>query len=237
MTTHPLPTAPAPTARTADDPAPVRAGAAFGLVAIVLIATGFALIAGADATITSGADRIAAFYAGANLPRTVAGGVLECLGYVLLLPFAAALAARLQGPGVGGTLLPSTARSALTVYVAISLAPGMAAGGAALWLAQRSTPAPQVLEALNALRGFSYFAALVPFAAFLVATGAAGLLTRRLPRWAGWSAVTIGVPLAATVPFATSQIPDVLGLLGLLWMVPVAVHLLRSAGTPIGHRG
>jgi hypothetical protein len=205
-----------------------RTGAASGLAAVALIVTGFALIAAAEATLRAPADVVAGFYTDAPLVRMVAGGLLQCVGFVLLLPFAVALTQRLRSGGVSGRLLPDTARSAATVYVTLCLAPGTAAGGAALWLAHHGPADPGVLQALNLLRVFSYFVALLPLAAFLIAVGVSAIGSRRLPRWAGWSAIAIGVPLAASVPVAASDVTNLLGLLGLLWIVPTAVHLLRS---------
>ena len=206
----------------------VRTGAALGIAAIALIVAGFALLAAQETTLRAPADMVAGFYADASLVRIFAGGLLECAGFVLLLPFAVALTQRLRGDGSGGRLLPDTARSAATVYVTLCLAPGMSSGGAALWLAHTGGADPAVIQALNLLRVFSYFAALLPFAAFLVAVGIAAVTSGRLPRWAGWSAIAIGAALAATVPVAASDATNLLALLGLLWIVPVAVHLLRS---------
>ena len=220
---------PSPAAAIADpDRRSTRTGAALGIAAVALVVAGFALLAAAEATLRAPADVVARFYTDAPLVRMLAGGLLQCAGFVLLLPFAVALTQRLRGDGATGRLLPATARSAATVYVTLCLAPGTAAGGAALWLAHHGPADPGVLQAVNLVRVFSYFVALLPLAAFLIAVGVSALGSGRLPRWAGWSAVSIGVPLAATVPVAASNLTNVLGLLGLLWIVPVAVHLLRS---------
>lgn len=213
-----------------------RGGALSGIAAIALIVSGFALVAAQESTLRAPADMVAGFYAEASLVRMLAGGLLQSLGFVLLLPFAVALTERLGGSGGTGGLLPATARSAATVYVTLCLAPGMSAGGAALWLAHAGPVDAGVLHGLNLLRVFSYFIALLPLAAFLVAVGISAIVSGRLPRWAGWSAVAIGIPLAATVPVAASDATNLLGLLGLLWIVPVAVHLLRSPD-PAARRG
>jgi hypothetical protein len=219
------------------DPAERRAartGAVLGLAAVVLIFSGFALIAAAEATLRAPADVVARFYTGAPLIRMFAGGLLQSAGLVLLLPFAVALTDRLSGDGATGRLLPATARSAASVYVTLCLAPGMSAAGATLWLAHHGSVDAGVLQALNLLRVFSYFVALLPFATFLIAVGISSVLSRRLPRWAGWSAIAIGAPLAATVPVAASNLTNALAMLGLLWIVPVAVHLLRSPDPAAG---
>ena len=202
-----------------------RLGAALGIASIVLIATGFAIAAPTEATLTSPESEVVAFFTDAGLAKTLAGGLIETLGLVLFLPFAAMLTGRVAGAGTREILAP-TARMAATVYVAICLAPGMSAGAAALWLAHHGTADPALLTALNDLRSLSYFVALLPFAVFLVCVGlsAAG----RLPRWAGPSAVVLGGALAASLPFAAYDVTDVVGLVGLLWVLAVSVALLRN---------
>jgi hypothetical protein len=204
-----------------------RVGAGLGIAGIVLMATGFAIAMPGDALLTTSRSDVVAFYIEADLARTLAGGVTEVFGIVLFLPFAAMLTARVAAAGVARELLAPTARMAATVYVAISLAPGMSAGATALWLAHHGTTDPGVLTALNGLRSLSYFAALVAFALFLVTVGAAGMVTGRLPRWAGWSAVVVGAGLAANVPVAAYEIADLFALAGVLWVVAVGAALLR----------
>lgn len=226
-------TTPAPAARADHDvPRPTatstRIGAGLGLAGIVLASAGFALVASADATFHSPDGAVLAYYTEAGLGRTVAGGLIQALGLLLLLPFAAVLAARVRVPGPAGEVLGPTARMAATVYVTISLAPGMSAGAAALWLAHSPLPDQGIVLALNDLRSLSYFVALLAYGVFLVAAGSAGLLSGRLPRWASWSAVVLGVALVASVPTATAGFADIVGLLGLVWVVVVSVALLRT---------
>jgi hypothetical protein len=217
------------------DPRTTRLGAAAGLAAIVLISAGFALVAGADATFHSSDSAVVSYYTEADVTRTVAGGVLQIVGLLVLLPFVAMLTSRVRGPGAAGVLLAPTARTAATIYVTLSVAPGMSAGAAALWHAHARTADVAILTALNDLRALSYFVALLPFALFLVTVGMAGITTGRLPRWAGWSAIVLGGALAAGVPAAGTGLTDVVALLGLLWIPVVAVHLLRHPDrTPDG---
>jgi hypothetical protein len=211
-------------------PAPVldrispRAGAAVGIAAVVLVVAGFALAAATEATMTSPEADVVAFYREAPFVRTVVGGLLETTGLVLLLAFGAALADRLRPAGWPA----SAARSALAAYVAICVAPGMSAGGAALWLAHSGTLDPAVLTALNTLRSLSYFLALVPMALFLVCAGVAALRTAVLPRWLCWSALALAVPMVPSIGLAALGAADVLGLLSLAWLLVAAVVLLRS---------
>ncbi len=163
-----------------DETVGTRIGAACGLAAIVLTSAGFALVASAVASFHSPDGDVLAYYAGTGLARTVSGGLIQALGLLLLLPFAAMLAARVRTPGPAGDVLGPTARMAATVYVSISLAPGMSAGAAALWLAHFESPDPGIVLALNDLRSLSYFVALLAYGVFLVAAGSAGLAFRMM---------------------------------------------------------
>jgi hypothetical protein len=227
MSVSPSTTVPgrAPAVRTAP-----RAGAALGVVAVVLVVAGFALAAATEATLSSAEEEVAAFYRDAPFVRTVLGGLVETTGLVLLLAFGAALADRLRPAGWPAP----AARSALTAYVAICLAPGMSAGAAALWLAHTGTTDPALLTALNSLRALSYFLSLVPFALFLACAAVAGLRTAALPRWLCWAALGLAVPMVPSVALAAAGPADVFGLLGLGWVLVTGVVLLRSpdAGAP-----
>ena len=226
----------APTQSTRDIPSvdirTTRTGAALGVASIVLIAVGLAISGPMDTTITAPESQVVAFYRDSDLARTLAGGFVEVLGLTLLLPFVAMIAARVRTPG---NPLAPTARMAATAYVALSLAPGMAAGATALWSAQHRTVDDQLLLALNDLRAMSHFVSLVPYAVFLVAVGLAARSTRMLPAWAAWSAIVLGAALAATAPVAASGATDFVGMATVLWVLTVGIALLRQPepGRPV----
>jgi hypothetical protein len=204
-----------------------RVGAGLGLASIVLTMAGLVLVAPAEAVLTRPAEDVVAFYSEGSPGRIYAGGFLESVGLLLLLPFLVMLAGRLRGPGVAGDLLAPTAVVTGSAYVLFSLAPGQAAGAAALWLVHSGEAEASTLVALNGLRVFSYFFALLCLAAFLVCIGAGATATRRLPRWAAWSALAIGTALAAGVSVAHTGLHDLVSLLAIAWIVVVAVAMLR----------
>ena len=87
--------------------ASTRLGAACGVASIALVATGFAIAAPTEATMTSPPSEVVAFYTEAGLTRTLTGGLIEVLGLVLFLPFAAMLTDRVAGlEAVSRLLLP-----------------------------------------------------------------------------------------------------------------------------------
>lgn len=222
--THTLPT---PTTGTqAPTTASTRIGAGLGLASVVLLLAGFALLAPAGAVHTNPPEEIVAFYSEGSQTAKYAGGLVESVGLLLFLPFAAMLAARLRGTGVAGDVLGPAARMAATGYVVLCLAPGMAAGAAGLWLGAHGGD-PGTIVALNALRAFSYFVALLALAGFLVAIGIGGATTGRLARWMSWSAVVIGAALAIGVAVAQTGLADIASMLALAWIVAVSIGLLR----------
>jgi hypothetical protein len=227
MTT--TPTRVDPVAIDRADPTTTRVGAGLGLAGIVLIVAGFALVAPADAVHTHPAADIVAFYSEGGPARKYAGGLIESVGLLLLLPFFAMLTGRLRGRGVSGELLAPTAMITGAAYVLFSLIPGQAAGAAALWLGHSDDAEPAALLALNDLRAFSYYLALLCLASFLVFLGVGGRATRRLPSWVSWSAIGIGAAQAIGVAVAQSGLADMVSLLSLAWIVVVAVAMLRRS--------
>ena len=209
---------------TAADPTWV--GAASGLASVVLLLAGFALLAPAGAVHTNPAEEIVGFYTGGGQAAKYAGGLVGSVALLLFLPFVAMLTARLQGTGVAGDVLGPTARMAATGYVVLSLAPGQAAGAAALWLGAHDGDASAIV-ALNALRAFSYYLSLLALAGVLVAIGIGALTTGRLARWMSWSAVAVGGVLAVGVAVAQTGLADIASLLALAWIVAVSIGLLR----------
>ena len=206
--------------------ASTRTGAALGLASVLVLLAGFALAAPAGAVHTNPADEIVGFYSDGSQTAKYAGGLVGALGLLLFLPFVAMLVSRLRGPGVAGDVLAPAGQMAATAYVVLCLAPGQAAGAAALWLGAHGGD-PSAIVALNTLRAFTYYLALVALAAFLVAVGTGGLASGRLSRWTSWSAVAIGAVLAIGVAAAGTGLADIASLFALAWIVAVSIGLLR----------
>jgi hypothetical protein len=206
--------------------ATTRTGAALGIASVVVLMAGFALVAPAGAVHTNPADEIVGFYSGGDQAAKYAGGLIEAVGLLLFLPFVAMMTTRLRGPGVAGDVLAPAGQLAATAYVVLCLAPGQAAGAAALWLGTHGGD-PSSIVALNTLRAFTYYLALLALAGFLVAVGIGGLTTGRLARWAAWSGVVFGAVLAIGVALAQTGLADIASLLALAWIVAVSVALLR----------
>ena len=196
---------------------------------------GFALIASADAVHTNSAESIVGYYTAGGQAVKYAGGLLSCAGLLALLPFIATMAGRVHGPDPSVDLPGSSTRLTGAAYVILCLA-SQAAGGAALWLGAHGDDASPIV-ALNALRAFTYYSALLALAAFLLAVGVGGLAGGRLARWMPWSALVVGTTLAIGVAVAQTGLADIASLLALAWIVAVSVGLLRRPGSgPVADR-
>lgn len=226
--THTL-TTPATDGSSGSAAGTTRTGAALGLAGVLVLLAGFALVGPAGAVHTNPDVEIVGFYSDGPQTAKYAGGLVAALGLLLFLPFAAMVTARLRGPGVAGDVLAPAGQMAATAYVVLCLAPGQAAGAAALWLGAHGGD-PSAILALNTLRAFTYYLALLALAAFLVAVGIGGLATGRLSRGWSWSAVVIGGVLAVGVPLASTGLADVASLVALGWIVAVSIALLRRPG-------
>ena len=219
MTTTRPPTTQKPSITPVPTGGTTRIGAGFGLASVVLLMAGFALVASADAVHTNSAESVVGLYTDPDQTLRYVGGLLSCAGLLALLPFVAMLSGRVRD------LSGSTAQLAGAAFVVLCL-PSQAAGAAALWLGAHEGDAASIV-ALNTLRAFTYYAALLALAGFLVAVGLGGLSSGRLARWMSWSAVAIGATLAIGVTVAQSGLADLASLVTFGWIVVVSIALLR----------
>jgi len=86
----------------------------------------------------------------------------------------------------------------------------------------------QTAAALDALAGATTVLALIPLAAFALATGAAALRTGALPRWLGVGALVAGVGLAVNGCFLHTENVPALPLFA-LWCLVTSIQQVRAA--------
>lgn len=201
-----------------------RVGGALGIAHAVLLLAGFSFVASEDALMESPDAGFGSYFVDGPMARILGGGYVEALAFLCFLPFAAALAATLRGSAAEAVAVP-TVLSAAVAYVTLTLSPGLAAGGAAVWLGHSGTEDLAVLRGLVALRTFTYFTSLMVLGLFLAAVAVAVLTARSQPRWPGITAAVVAVALLAGVPLQVVEIPS---LLGLIWVVVASVRMLRS---------
>ena len=207
----------------------MRAGGAIGIAHIVVAMTGFVLqnSQGIDTTLTAPRENLTAFFVEGDPAATYLGGYVEMFGFLLFLPFAAALYQLIrsaEGPGGFGAM---TSALAATIFLGTTLAPGFAAGAAALWLGGHGSDLAAV-EVLNQLRNTTYATSLAAYALFLAAVGVGALASRALPRWLSVSAVAIAAWLAVGVALFADGQADLPGMLGLLWVLAAAIWMVRG---------
>jgi hypothetical protein len=161
-----------------------------------------------------------------SLAQNLAGGYVEYVGFLVLLPGGILVARLLRGDTETSTWLASCAAGSLVAYVAVTVATGFAAGAAALYDGHHGAPLATVV-AVNDVRGFAFF--LSGGLAGLVALGLAGAvqLTAALPRWVAYSGYVVGVLSIAAIPGAGLGLQNVSTLLWLAWTVALGVAALR----------
>jgi hypothetical protein len=207
----------------------LRAGGAIGIAHIVVAMIGFTLqnSKGIDITLAADKANLTAFFVDGDAGTTFLGGYLELFGFLLFVPFAAALYQLLRsGEGSGG-FGAMTSGLAATIFIATTLAPGFSAGAAALWMGTHGGDLAAV-EVLNQLRNTTYATSLAAYALFFAAVGISALLGGSLPKWLSLSALAIGGWLAVGVAFFADGQADLPGMVGLLWILAAGIWMLRG---------
>jgi hypothetical protein len=120
---------------------------------------------------------------------------------------------------------------AVTAFVATTLSPGFAAGGAALWIGNHGGDLASV-EALNTLRNTTYVTSLAAYAFFFAAVGISGLAGRSLPKWLSISAVVLAGWLAIGLAFFTDGQADLPAMAGLIWSLAAAIWMVSTKISP-----
>ena len=179
------------------------------------------------------AAAVAAEYVDGDLTRILAGGYIEAVGFVVLLPVVAFLARAVGRRTELGAWAAQTAFAGGIGYVLVSLAPGLAAGAAALYGAQRGADLATV-SVVNDVRNFAFFLSVLLLAVHAAGVGVSTLSDRVLPNWLGWSGLTTGLVLIASVPFAAVGAVDYATLVWILWFVALAGVMIKHRPTRVG---
>jgi hypothetical protein len=160
-----------------------------------------------------------------SMTKNFTGGYIELIATLVFLAAALLLARLLRGIDELSGWLSSCVSGAAIAYVAVLFATG-AAGAAALYHGHHGTPLATV-TALNDIRniGFSLSGGIA--GALVLATSAAGQVTRGLPRWFAYAGYLVGAVCIAAVPAAKAGAPQTL--LWFAWLVAVGVIALRRS--------
>lgn len=194
------------------------------LVHVVLLVVGIFLQN--SPLFAEGVEGIQAGYVEGDLARTFAGGMLEALGFVLLIPVLVFLARAIGRRTETGRWAAQTALMAGMAYVAVTMAVGFPAGAAAMYGAQHGLDVGAAF-ALNNVRIFGYFLSLALLGAHAVGLAIAALQNGVMRRWVGWGGLFTGAVLFLSVPAAAIGQQDWGTLVWLVWWIGIAVSLLR----------
>jgi CheY-like chemotaxis protein len=101
----------------------LRIGGAIGIAHVAIVIAGFAIEFGdgIDVTLNAPKENLTALFVRADPGPIFFGGHLELLGYLLLLPFAAALYRRLRAAESAGSFGATTSVLAVVAFVATTL--------------------------------------------------------------------------------------------------------------------
>ena len=162
------------------------------------------------------------------MARTFAGGYLETLSFLVFLLAATLLARLLRGRGEVSGWLASSVAAAGTVFVAITISVGFAAGAAATYDGHHGAPLATVI-AINDIRNFGYFLSVAVLGLFTLCVASAAQVTRSLPRWISYSGYLAGGLLLVSVPAERSGIMDLANMAWFAWFLALGVSALRKA--------
>lgn len=209
----------------------LRIGGAFGAAYVLLTLVGGAVGGGMNSPdLTASRATIAAWVAKQhNSAAGYAGGLMELLGLLAFVVFAAALYRVLRRGDQGG-ILATTALGAALVSAALKLG-SVPLTFALEWRARQGFD-PQLAAAILDADNVAFILTWALDAVWLAAAAFATLRMRVLPRWLGiLAAVTAPVLLLSTA--AANHVPPLGMLLTLVWIAATGlVVLLRREPVP-----
>ena len=206
-----------------DRPIP-RLAALSGLIAVVLVFAGSG-IGGSSPDLGASRATISAWVATQHATTGgYAGGLLELLGILAMIVFAATLWSVLRRAEAGDGILPATAFGAGLVSATLKLA-SLPAAFAAVWRSRQGFD-PQLATALIDMNNVAFVLTWTVDAVMLGAAAIVILKSRALPRWLGWLGAVAAAISLLSAPVA-DRVPPVGILLTFVWIVSVSVMLVR----------
>lgn len=200
-----------------------RVGPAAGLLFFPLIMVGFSIHGYPDIAPTD--IRLAKWLAGIDLNTFKLGVYVEALGTVSFLPFAAWLFGRLKQDGrdswpAVAMLAAGAGWAIVTLPINESWAGLVERAGKGLDIGTAQTIV-SINQAWFEMTG-------ILFGLTLIAAGAAIIRGGAMSRWAGWTAVVIGVGVVASVPLGAASTPA--QILAFLWFLVIGGYYTLRPG-------
>jgi uncharacterized protein DUF4386 len=199
-----------------------------GIVAIVLPFVAQAFSGGSGSPdLPASRAKIETWLASQNVtPAHVAGGVVELIGILMLIVFAATLWSVLRSADSEDGIASATAFGAGLVAAAIKLA-SFPAAFAAIWRHDQGI-SPQLAAALVDMNNVSFVLMWTLFAVMIAAAATVIFRSGVLPRWLGWLGAVAATISIVSAP-AAAHVPPLGVMLAFIWIVATSVVLTRRA--------
>jgi hypothetical protein len=198
-----------------------RVAGGLAIAHVVLLFAGFSQ----EVSVTHGASltELQDTYGGANMTRVFAGGYVESLSTLVLVPALVLLAGLIGRRTEVGRISAQTFLGIGVAYVAGTLAVGFAPGAAAIYAAHHDVPVGTIAM-VNDIRNYSFVLQVAMSCAMMLALGIAALAEKTFVKWVGWCGVAAGTVGLAVTPFAHNAI----SMVWIVWLVGLGVLALRG---------
>jgi hypothetical protein len=200
-----------------------RIGAACGAAYVLLILVGNGIAVSGESNTPTGKQVLQYAQDLVDSPAKQAGMAMEVLGFVALAFFLAWIVPALRRAGGVAPWLANVVMIGGLATLAVKV--GTIAPEAAV-MAGRHTLDPDTAKALYDIAGAGFVISFLPFAIFMIGIGATVLTNGYLGRFAGWSAIVLGVLGLVVVATARSLDANPMPfMLGLLWILVVSIRV------------
>ena len=201
---------------------------ALAIAHVVLIPVGWFLQR--SPLFSDGVEGIEESYVDGNLAQSLAGGIVESYGFLLMIPVIVFLARALGRSSEAGRWAAQTGLMCGLAYITVTFAVGFPAGGAAMYGVQHGLDVDTAF-ALNNVRIFGYFLSLMLLGGATLGIALSALADGFHRRWAGWFGVAAAVALLVSTPLAGIGQQDWGSLVWMVWFVGLGVLMLRHRET------
>ena len=218
-------------ARQRSIPGPLwRVAGGLVILHVVLMLAGFSQEK--SVMLTDSPDTLQKTYLSGTLGRIFAGGYVEMLAFLVLIPAVIFLSRALGRTTETGRWAAQTALAAGVIYVASTVTIGLPAGAAAVYGAHHHLADPGTLSVINDVRNFAYFLSLAVLGVHALATGIAALADGVMRRWVGFGGIAAGtVMVLAMTAQGWFDAVNFSSLIWMIWWVGVGISLLRRPST------
>jgi hypothetical protein len=207
-----------------------RVAGVLAISSVVLMLGGFSQEK--SVLLTDGPDTVQKVYGSGTLGRIYAGGYVEALSFLVLLPAFVFLARTFGRRTESGRWAAQSALAAGITYVASSLAVGLPAGAAAIYGAHHKLADPGTIALVNDVRNFAFYLSLAVLGMHALATGISALTDGVMRRWVGFGGVGVGiVMLLAVTGQGVADTINISNMIWMIWWVGLGISLLRRANS------